>query len=116
MNFNNFTTKTQEAVQQAQTIAAANGQQAIESAHLMNALLEVDENVVPFLLKKLNVNIPSFQKQLDGIIDQYPKVTGATPYLGNTANDALQKALKLIKEFKDEFVSVEHLLMGLLSG
>ncbi len=116
MNFNNFTTKSQEAVQQAQTITSANGQQAIESGHLMKALLEVDDNVVPFLLKKLNVNVPQFEKNLDEIIQQYPRVSGATPYLGSTANDALQKALKLIKEFKDEFVSVEHLLLGLLAG
>ncbi len=116
MDFNKFTTKSQEAVQQAQTIAAANGQQAIESGHLMKALLEVDENVVPFLLKKLNVSVPQFQKGVEEIVQQYPKVSGATPYLGSTVNDVFQKALKLIKDFKDEFVSVEHLLLGLLAG
>jgi ATP-dependent Clp protease ATP-binding subunit ClpB len=116
MNFNQFTTKSQENVQQAQTIAAANGQQAIETGHLLKAMLEVDENVAPFLLKKLNVNSAGLQKELEEIVQSYPKVSGASPYLGNDASAALQKALSYLKEFKDEFVSVEHILMALLSG
>ncbi len=116
MNFNQYTTKSQEAIQQAQSIAAANGQQAIETGHILKALLEVDENVVPFLLKKLNVNFTQFENKLNTIVSNYPKVSGASPYLGNDASVALQKAEQLIKEFKDEFVSVEHLLLGILAG
>lgn len=116
MNFNQFTVKSQEAVQQAQTLALSNGQQAIEPAHLLKALLEVDENVVPFLLKKVNVNLPSFNTRVDALIASYPKVSGSNPYLSNDSTVALQKATTLIKEYKDEFVSVEHLLLGILKG
>ncbi len=116
MNFNQYTTKSQEAVQEAQNIATANGQQAIETGHILKALMEVDENVVPFLLKKLNINIAQFENKLNTIVANYPKVSGASPYLGNDASAALQKAQQLIKEFKDEFVSVEHVLLGILSG
>lgn len=116
MNFNQFTIKSQEAVQQAQSIALANGQQSIETGHLLKALLEVDENVVPFLLKKVNVNLAQLQKNVDAIVNGYPKVSGGNPYLSNDLNQVLQKALNLIKEFKDEFVSVEHLILALLSG
>ncbi len=116
MDLNKLTIKSQEAVQQAQFLASANGQQAIEPAHLMKAILNVDENVIPFLLKKLNVNLPNFEKKLDAIVSGYPKVSGSTPYLSNDANHALTKAFSFLKEFKDEFVSIEHLLLGILSG
>lgn len=116
MNFNQFTVKSQEAVQQAQNLASANGQQAIETGHLLKALLEVDENAVPFLLKKLNVNIPQLEKQVDDLIQSYPKVSGSNVYLSNEANSALQKALASLRDYKDEFVSVEHLLIGILAG
>jgi ATP-dependent Clp protease ATP-binding subunit ClpB len=116
MNFNQFTTKSQEVLQEAQTLATAKGQQAIETGHLLKAMIQGDEHVVPFLLKKLNVNIPAFNKELDNLIDAYSKVSGGQPYLSNDAQNALQKALVLIKDFKDEFVSLEHLLLGILSG
>ena len=115
MNFNQFTVKSQEAVQKAQEIASSNSQQAIETGHLLKALLEVDENVAPFLLKKLNVSIPQLEKQVDDIIQSYPKVSGSNVYLSNDANNALQKAVASLREYKDEFVSVEHLLIGILS-
>ncbi len=116
MNFNQFTVKSQEAVQQAQTIALSNGQQAIETGHLLKALLEVDENVVPFLLKKVNVNLPALKKQLDTIVNGYPKISGGNPYVSNELNVVFQNATSLLKEYKDEFVSVEHLLLALLNG
>lgn len=116
MNFNNFTIKSQEAVQQAQQIATANGNQAIETGHLLKAILEVDENVTPFLLKKLNVNLRSLSDALQAVINGYPKVSGGNPYLSADANAALQKAISYLKEFKDEFVSIEHLLLGLLAN
>jgi ATP-dependent Clp protease ATP-binding subunit ClpB len=116
MNFNQFTVKSQEAVQQAQTIALTNGQQAIDTGHLLKALLEVDENVVPFLLKKVNVNLPALKKQLDTIVNGYPKISGGNPYLSNELNSVFQNATTLLKDYKDEFVSVEHLLLALLNG
>ncbi len=116
MNFNNFTTKSQEAIQQAQQMAVTQGQQAIENGHIFQSILQVDENVTPFILKKLNVNIPIFTKALDKIVDSYPKVAGGNRYLSNTANQALAKAASYIKDFGDEFVSIEHLLLGILAS
>ncbi|ATP55322.1 ATP-dependent chaperone ClpB [Pedobacter ginsengisoli] len=115
MNFNNFTIKAQEAIQQASEIAQGNQQQAIETAHLLKGLLTVDENVVSYVLKKLNVNINVLTQQLDSQIEKFPKVSGSNAYLASGTNSALQKAQSYLKEFKDEFVSVEHLLLGILS-
>lgn len=115
MNFNNFTIKAQEAIQQASEIAQGNQQQAIETAHILKGLLTVDENVVSYVLKKLNVNLNILNQHLDEQIAKFPKVSGSSPYLTSGANSALQKAQSYLKEFKDEFVSVEHLLLGLLS-
>ena len=116
MNFNNFTIKAQEAVQKASEIAEGNQQQAIENAHLLKGLLLVDENVVTYLLKKLNVNLNRLNETLDGQIAAFPKVSGSNIYLSSDANSALQKAQNYVKEFKDEFVSVEHILLGILAA
>jgi len=115
MNFNNFTIKSQEAVQKATEIAAAQQNQAIETSHILKGMLLVDENVIPYLLKKLNVNPDAFTPALDRILDAYPKVSGGEQYLSNDATKALQKAISLSQEAKDEFVSLEHLLLGILS-
>jgi len=115
MNFNNFTIKAQEAVQKASEIATGNQQQAIEPAHLLKGLLLVDENVITFLLKKLNVNINRFNDTLDAQIATFPKVSGSDGYLSSNSNSVLQKAQGYLKEFKDEFVSVEHILLGILA-
>ena len=114
MNLNNFTIKAQEAVQKASEIAAGNQQQAIETAHILKGLLTVDENVISYLLKKLNVNINRISEVVDAQILSFPKVSGTEIYLSSGANSALQKAQSFLKEFKDEFVSVEHILLGLL--
>ena len=116
MNFTNFTIKSQEAVQQAQQVALGMEHQSIETGHLLKGILEVDENVAPFILKKLGVNISIFKQALDKIIDSYPKVSGGNQYLSQNANKVLQKATSFIKEFGDEYVSIEHLLLGLLNG
>ncbi len=116
MNFNNFTIKAQEAIQKASEIAAGNQQQAIEPAHILKGLITVDENVVSYLLKKLNVNLNHLSSVLDAQINSYPKVSGSDIYLSSAANSALQKAQTYLKEFKDEFVSVEHLLLGILNS
>ena len=114
MNLNQFTIKSQEAIQKAQEIASSNGNQAIENIHLLKAIIEVDENVTPFLLKKLNVNFTVFEKAVDSIITSLPKVSGGEEYFSNETRDTLQKAKHYLKEFKDEFVSIEHLLIALL--
>src|SRR6201999_2665577 len=115
MNFNNFTIKAQEAVQKASEITTGNQQQAIEPAHLLKGLLLVDENVISYLLKKLNVNLNRLNDMLDEQIGSFPKVSGSNVYLSSGSNAALQKAQSYLKEFKDEFVSVEHMLLGILS-
>jgi len=115
MNFNNFTIKAQEAIQQASEIAQGNQQQAIETAHLLKGLLTVDENVVSYVLKKLNVNLSVLNQNLDAEISKFPKVSGSNVYLSTNSNNVLQKAQSFLKEFKDEFVSVEHLLLGILA-
>ncbi|WP_343534179.1 ATP-dependent chaperone ClpB [Pedobacter sp.] len=116
MNFNNFTIKAQEAVQKASEIAQGNQQQAIETAHLLKGLLTVDENVISYVLKKLNVNLNTLNQKLDDDIAKFPKVSGSNIYLSSSANSALQKAQSFLKEFKDEFVSVEHILLGILTA
>jgi len=114
MNLNNFTIKSQEAIQQAQQIAMGLGQQAIETGHILKGILEVDENVAPFILQKLGVNINNLKLALTKIVEGYPKVTGGQQHLSPNAQKALQKASLLLKEFKDEYVTIEHLLLGLL--
>jgi ATP-dependent Clp protease ATP-binding subunit ClpB len=113
MNFDEYTIKSQEALQKATELVQANGQQAIESAHLLKAILLVDENVLSFVFKKLNINQPLFGSKLDGLIAAYPKVSGQ-PYLGNDTHKTLTNAKSFLKEFKDEYVAIEHLLLGLL--
>ncbi|MCU0630824.1 MAG: ATP-dependent Clp protease ATP-binding subunit, partial [Methanoregulaceae archaeon] len=115
MNFNNFTIKSQEAVQKATEIATGKENQAIETSHVLKGMLLVDENVIPYLLKKLNVNLDSLTLALDRTIGSYPKVGGGEQYLSKDTTKALQKAIALAQEFKDEFVSIEHLLLGILS-
>ncbi|MVZ66612.1 ATP-dependent chaperone ClpB [Sphingobacterium sp. DK4209] len=116
MNFNNYTIKAQEAIQKASEIAVGNQQQAIEPAHILKALLTVDENVVGHLLKKLNVNINYVTTEVDKQIDALPKVSGSNVYLSNSSAAVLQKAQSYLKEFNDEFVSIEHILLALLSA
>jgi ATP-dependent Clp protease ATP-binding subunit ClpB len=116
MNLNNFTIKSQEAIQQAMQIAITYGNQAIENGHVLKAILEVDENVTPFILKKLGVNQTVFSKTVDAIVNSYPKVSGGQPYLSNAANQTVSKATNYLKEFKDEYVSIEHLLLGILAS
>jgi len=115
-NFNNLTIKAQEAVQEATEIASANQNQAIDTGHLLKGMLMVDENVVGYLLKKLNVNLPRLNEVLDAVIEKYPKVSGGSPYLSNDTNNVLQKAYTYLKEFKDEYISVEHLLLAVLNN
>ncbi|RLC30448.1 type VI secretion system ATPase TssH, partial [Candidatus Woesebacteria bacterium] len=114
MNLNNFTIKAQEAIQKAMEIATAKQNQSIVPTHLLKGMLLVDENVVPYLLRKLNVNIDGLTKGLDKLIDSFPKVVGGEQYFSSSANQAFQKASELASEFKDEFISIEHLLLGII--
>src|SRR4051812_20501495 len=116
MNLNNFTIKSQEAIQQALQLATIEGNQAIENGHILKAIMEIDENVTPFILKKLSVNESVFAKTLESILRSYPKVSGGQPYLSSSANQTIAKATNYLKEFKDEYVSIEHLLLGLLAS
>jgi ATP-dependent Clp protease ATP-binding subunit ClpB len=113
MNLNNFTIKAQEAIQFAFQIAQGNNQQAVEPAHIFKGLFHSAENVVGFLLKKLDVNVPVFEKTTDKIIESFPKVTGGEQYLSNSANRVLQKSVALAQEMGDQFVSVEHILISM---
>lgn len=116
MNFNQFTTKAQEAVQQAQQLAMQNGQQAIETGHLLRGLLDTDEYVLPHLFRKLSVNTRALDAALDAMVKGYPKVSGGQAYLSASAQQALAKATAIMSEMKDDFVTLEHLALGILSG
>ena len=117
MNFNNFTIKSQEAVQKAVNLVRDYGQQAIEPAHIMMGVLDVGENVTNFLLQKLGVSIPNFRTLVMKQAESYPKVSGGgEPYLSREANAALQKADDYSRKIGDQFVSLEAILMGLLLG
>ncbi|WKK64680.1 ATP-dependent chaperone ClpB [Lutimonas zeaxanthinifaciens] len=116
MNFNNFTIKSQEAVQRAQQIAQGLEQQQIENAHILKGILEVDENVTPFILKKLGVNVELFNKTLENIIQSFPKVEGAELMLSKSANKMLIDSGNIAKNMKDEYVSLEHLLLAILKS
>ncbi|CAE7260382.1 clpB, partial [Symbiodinium sp. CCMP2456] len=116
MDLNKFTIKSQKAIQAAQQLAMEKSHQAITTAHLLKGSLEVDENVIPFLLKKLSVNTKVFAQALDSIIQSLPKVEGAEIYLDREANKALMKAQSMAREMKDEYVSLEHILAGIQAG
>ncbi|WP_395044973.1 ATP-dependent chaperone ClpB [Flavobacterium sp.] len=116
MNFNNLTIKSQEALQQAQQIAQSYGQQQLENEHIFKGILEVDENVTPFILNKLNVNIDLFKKILDSTIQSFPKVSGGEIMLSRDANTALTEANIIAKKMNDEYVSIEHLLLAIFKS
>ena len=115
MNFNNFTIKSQEAVQEAVNLVQNRRQQAIEPEHLMAGLLKVGENVTNFIFQKLGINGQQIETVLDRQIASLPKVSGGEPYLSRDANEVLQKAVEVSKELGDEYVSLEAILLALLN-
>ena len=115
MNFNNFTIKAQEAVQEAVNLVQSRGQQAIEPVHLLAGILKVGENIVNFIFQKLGMNPQQVALVLDRQIDSLPKVSGAEPYLSREANEVLQKAIDYSKQMGDEFVSLEPILLAILT-
>ena len=115
MNYNNFTIKAQEALQKAITLAQSANQQIIEPAHLLKALMLVGENVTSFLFNKLSINSRNLELALDREIESYPKVSGGDPMLSREANAVMQKAADFASKMDDQYVSLEHLLLALLS-
>ena len=113
MNFNNFTIKSQEAIQQAQLLAQSFGHQHIENEHIFKAFFEVDENVTPFILNKLNVNVDLLKQILDKEIERFPKVFGGDIVLSREAGKTLNEASIVAKKMKDDFVSIEHLILAI---
>ena len=117
MTYDNFTIKAQECILKAQQIAGGNDQQMVDTPHLIKGILLTDEHVPQFLLQKMGVNLPTLQRRLDEVIKTYPRVEGTDKqYLTNESNKALSRAKKLLPEFKDDYISVELILMGILQG
>ncbi|MCF7560154.1 ATP-dependent chaperone ClpB [Sabulilitoribacter multivorans] len=116
MNLNNYTIKSQEAIQQAQQIAQGYGHQQIENEHLFKGVFEVDENVLPFILKKLNVNINILQQALDKQLESFSKVSGGDLMLSREAGKSLNEASIIAKKMKDDFVSIEHLTIAIFKS
>ena len=116
MNLNNFTIKAQEVINQAFSIANGYNNQAIENGHILKGIFQIAENISSYIFKKLNVNVINLERALDKIIESYPKVTGGEPYLSSIANKSLQKALTNSKNQGDQFVSVEHIILGIFQS
>jgi ATP-dependent Clp protease ATP-binding subunit ClpB len=117
MDTKNFTIKSQEALQKAQELAMIGQQQAIETGHILKALFTVDEEVISFAIKKVNANTQRIDQALDGILQSYPKVSGAgSQYLSNASQQTLVKANTYLKEFDDEFVTIEHIFLAIIES
>jgi ATP-dependent Clp protease ATP-binding subunit ClpB len=115
MNPNKFTLKSQEAIQQAQVLAQSLGNPQLENEHLLNAILQVDENVAPFILKKLNVNMGLLQQILDKSMERFPKQSRSELQISRTSNQTIIEAEAIAQKMKDDFVTIEHFLLALLS-
>lgn len=113
MNFDNFTIKSQEAIQKAVEIVRNHNEQSIEPVHLLKGILQVGESLTSYLFQKLGVNAGLLNNQVDREIESLPKVNGGEPYLSREANDALQKAIDYSNKLGDQFVALEAMLMGL---
>jgi ATP-dependent Clp protease ATP-binding subunit ClpB len=116
MNFDKYTVKSQEAIQQAVSLATNAGNQAIEPGHLLKGIIHADENIISFLFNKLSINRTQLEAKLDEILNSYPRVSGQQPYLSSDSNLVLQKAEKISKDQKDEYIAIEHILWAMLSG
>ena len=115
MNLNNFTIKSQEAVQKAVELVGQQNQQSIEATHLLKAVILTGESVVNFLFQKLGINPQGLNAALDRKIASYPKVEGGEPYLSREANAVLQKAVDYCGKMGDQYVSLEHIILALFS-
>ena len=115
MNFNKFTIKAQEAIQEAVNLANSNGQQVIEPIHLMGGVLKSGEQILSFLLQKTGASIKKIEQETNAAMRNLPKVSGGEPYLSRATNQVLTKAEEIAQKNGDEFVSIEPLLMALLA-
>lgn len=113
MNFNNFTIKSQEAIQKAVEITRSSGAQAIEPVHLLKAIIEEGDSLVKFIFQKLGANLQQVVRQVDEAIANEPKVSGGEPYLSHSTNDVMQKALDIAKSDGDEYVTLEAMLSAI---
>lgn len=113
MNFNNFTIKSQEAIQKAVEITRSSGAQAIEPVHLLKAIIEEGDSLVKFIFQKLGANLQQVVRQVDEAIANEPKVSGGEPYLSHSTNDVMQKALDIAKADGDEYVTLEAMLTAI---
>ena len=112
MTYDNFTIKSQEAILKSQQVAGGYEQQAVDTVHLIKGILLTDENIPQFLLKKMEVNLPMLERRLEDTIKTFPKVQGTDKqYLTDDSNKALSRAKKLLKEFGDEYISIELILL-----
>ena len=113
MNFNNFTIKSQEAIQKAVEIAKGAGNQAIEPVHLLKGILTEGDSLLTFIFQKVGANASQVAGSIDRAIESEPKVSGGEPYLSRTSNDVLQKALDVAKKQGDQYVTIEAILLGI---
>ena len=116
MDFNQFTHKAQKAISNAQNGAVIQGHQMIENGHLLNAILEIDKNIVPHLLKKFSINMTVFKETVNSIVKSYPKVSGGDVQMSRNLQKTLNEALVEASKLKDDYISLEHLLLGMLKS
>jgi len=116
MNINNFTIKAQESIQKSIEITSANGQQAVETGHLLKGILDTSESICSFLFKKIGANPVQISSVLDSVLNSYPKVSGGEPYLSNDSNKVLQNAQAIATKMSDSYTSIEHVLLALLDA
>lgn len=117
MTYENFTVNAQEAILKSQQLAGSLDQQGVDTIHLIKGIIETDEKLAEFLLNKVGVNIPMLKRDLNVELEKFPKVQGGDKqYLTNDANKALAVAKKLLKDFGDEYISIELMLLGIIMG
>ena len=115
MNFDKFTIKSQEAIQKAQELALQSNHSQIENSHILKGILSTEENLVPYLLQKLQINQNSLEQALDAMISRQPTTSGGNVYLSQASSKMLLDAQKYLKDFGDQYVSIEHILLSLLN-
>ncbi|MEO0629065.1 MAG: Clp protease N-terminal domain-containing protein, partial [Bacteroidota bacterium] len=117
MTYENFTTKAQEAIVEAQRIAAGLTQQQVDTPHLLAGIIKTEESVADFIFKKVGLSLAAVKRELKEVINDYPKVEGAKKqFLSNDANRALSRAKKMLPDFGDEYISIELMMLGIIQG
>lgn len=116
MNLDNLTIKAQDTIQTAFSIAAGRDHQAVENGHILKALMEQNKDIFSFVFGKFSIGLQNFESALNVIVNSYPKVTGGQPYLSSAANAAIGKAESFAREMEDQYISVEHIFLGIVSA